>query len=813
MKKVLFLVVMGSIGLSQPKEKMNINGYVLDKESGEAMPYANVLVKNSPWGTTTNSDGYFALDGIPKGKISLMVTYIGYETKTETLTALQIEDGPFTIHISPRVLQGEAVEVIGESYEIFQPSEVPGQMTISTRDIQTLPSIGEVDIFNSLKLLPGISGVGDGKSGIYVRGGTPDQNLVILDGMTVYHVDHFFGMFSAFNADAVKDVQVYKGGFPAKYGGRLSSVLELTGKRGGTERGFSLGGNLLSGNMSYQTPLFGGLGNWIVTGRRSYTDILQSSTYGNIFKFVTGTDANPNSQSNFQGPGRGGFSGGAFQQDVIPSFYYYDINSKLSLNPTGRDLFSLSFYTGRDFLDKSRELDFSGFGGGRTRGGTEFETRVDENVSDWGNIGASFKWGHQWDLMYTNLLFSGSQFNSIFERNLTVNGTNVGGGNSEGGARGFGAFAQNEYNTVNDHAIHLDNRLPIGNNNDVEFGLLLNSINTDYKANVRDSISIMDISSTSDIGALYIQDNWKITEKLDFTLGWRSTYFSQTDKFYNAPRISFGLNLLSNLRLKGAWGHYYQFINSITNENVLQGSEEFWLSSNENLLPGFAEHSLLGISYDTGNYLFEVEGYYKELENLVEFSRRFKDNADYNNYFFFGEGTAKGLEFLAQKKRGKMTGWVSYTLGQVINTFPNLNDGEPFYANHDRNHELKLVGSYKLGKDWTLSSTYMLASGNPYTAPMNQYSLTMLNDQSLGYIHVGEKNGFRLPEYNRLDVSISRKWESDYGVLEGGISLYNMLNNKNISYRDYDLDVTPIIASDVTMLGFTPTIFVNFKLR
>ena len=302
MKKVLFLVVMGTIGLSQPKEKMNINGYVLDKESGEAMPYANVLVKNSPWGTTTNSDGYFALDGIPKGKISLMVTYIGYETKTETLTALQIEDGPFTIHISPRVLQGEAVEVIGESYEIFQPSEVPGQMTISTRDIQTLPSIGEVDIFNSLKLLPGISGVGDGKSGIYVRGGTPDQNLVILDGMTVYHVDHFFGMFSAFNADAVKDVQVYKGGFPAKYGGRLSSVLELTGKRGGIERGFSFGGNLLSGNMSYQTPLFDRLGSWIITARRSYTDILKSGTYGNIYEFITGDEANPNSQSMSPGP-------------------------------------------------------------------------------------------------------------------------------------------------------------------------------------------------------------------------------------------------------------------------------------------------------------------------------------------------------------------------------------------------------------------------------------------------------------------------------------------------------------------------------
>ncbi len=809
MKNVFILIVMWTIGLSQSNETMNINGYVLDRESGEAMPYANVLVKDSRWGTTTNSDGYFALEGIPKGEVSLMITYIGFETKTIDLSAKQIESGPISVEISPKAIQGEVVEVIGESYEIFKSSDIPGQMTISTRDIQTLPSVGEVDIFNSLKLLPGVSGVGDGKSGIYVRGGTPDQNLVILDGMTVYHVDHFFGMFSAFNANAIKDVQVYKGGFPAKYGGRLSSVLELTGKRGGNESGFSLGGNLLSGNFSYETPLFGGMGNWIITGRRSYTDILQSSTYGNIFEFVTGSESTNSSLTNFQG--RQG--GGAFQQDVLPSFYYYDLNSKLSLNPTGRDILSLSFYKGRDFLDKSRELDFSGRGGGLTGSGIEFTSRIDENVSDWGNIGASFKWGHQWDLMYTNLLFSGSQFNSIFERNLSVNGENVGGGSSEGGARGLGTFAQNEYNTVNDFAIQIDNRLPVGNNHDFEFGLLLNSINTDYKANVRDSISIMDISSKSDVGALYAQDHWKLTENLDITLGLRSNYFAQTKKIYNAPRFSFGLDILPNLKLKGAWGHYYQFINTITNENVLQGSEEFWLTSNENILPGFAKHSLLGISYDTPDYLFEVEGYYKELFNLVEFSRRFTNDADFNNYFFFGEGTAKGLEFLAQKKRGKMTGWVSYTLGQVINTFPNLNDGKSFYANHDRNHELKLVGSYKLPNDWTLSSTYMFASGNPYTAPMNQFALTMLNNEELNYIHVGDKNGFRLPDYKRLDISLSKKWLTEFGDYEGGISLYNILNNKNVSYRDYDLDVSPIIASDVSMLGFTPTLFINFKLR
>jgi len=804
MKKIFILTFLIGMVSSQQTEKFVVNGYIKDSETNESLPYANVVIKNTMWGTTTNSDGYFALKNIPKGQVTLLVSYIGFETKTISLSIQLIEEGPVEVLLSPKALEGESVEVVGESYEIFQSSGVPGQMTISTRDIQTLPSIGEVDIFNSLKLFPGISGIGDGKSGIYVRGGTPDQNLVILDGMTVYHVDHFFGMFSAFNANAVKDVQVYKGGFPAKYGGRLSSVLDLTGKRGGTERGFTLGGNLLSGNMSYETPLFGGKGNWIINGRRSYTDILQGSSYRKILETVTGKKYSTNSKPNFMAAQGGGPIGGSFQQDILPSFYYYDLNSKLSLNPTDRDILSLSLYFGRDFLDKSRKFNLGIPVSDGSLDNNEFPTLNDKNVTHWGNLGTSLKWGHQWDLMYTNLLISGSKFTSVSEQSVNFD---------DGNSNEFGSFAQNENNKVNDYAIRLDNRLPIGKSHDVEFGLFLNSINTDYEANFEDTISIVGISSKSEVAALYAQDNWQIFKKLDITLGLRSSYFVQTDKVYNAPRISFGLDIFPRVRLKGAWGHYYQFINTITNENVLEGSKEFWLASNKNILPGFAEHSILGISYDTPNYLFEVEGYYKELENLVEFSRRFKDHADFNNYFFFGTGTARGIEFLAQKKKGKVTGWLSYTLGQVQNKFPNLNKGKSFFANHDRNHELKLVASYKFGDGWTLSSTNMFASGNPYTAPMNRFALTLLNKETLSYIHVENKNGFRLPDYKRLDISLSRKWFTDHGEFEGGLSLYNILNNKNISYRSYNLSTTPIIASDITMLGFTPTIFINFQLR
>lgn len=785
----------------------SIKGYVVDGTTGEPLPYSNIWIDGTVQGTTSNSDGYFVLTNIPNKDFTLIVSYIGYNNKSILIEKNDEKISIISIKLEPRVLIGEGVTVEGEHTEVFQMNEDSGHMTLSMRELQTMPVFGEVDIFNALKLLPGISGIGDGKAGVYVRGGTPDQNLVTLDGMTVYHVDHFFGMFSAFNADAIKDVQVYKGGFPAKYGGRLSSVLELTGKRGGDELTYSFGANLLSANFSFEAPLLNNKANWIINARRSYTDILQTPIYSDIYEFVTGEESNPNSQSNFQG---GSMRGGAFQQNVVPSFYYYDLNSKLSYNPTERDILSLSFYSGKDFLDKSRELDFSEIGGGRTLGGMEFETRTDENVSSWGNIGASFKWGHQWDLLYTNILLSGSQFESTYERNLSVSGSNTVGTDSLGAARGLGAFAQNEYNTVQDIALRIDNQIPIGKNHNVEFGIFLNNIATDYDANVRDTLSVLLVKSQSDIATVYLQDKWKPIKRLDLLYGIRSTYFDQTQSMYYEPRVSFGIKVSPLLRIKGAWGQYYQFINTITNENVLEGSREFWLSSNENILPGFAKHFSLGVSYNTSKYLFEIEGYYKNLNNLVEFSRRFQEQADYANYFFFGEGVARGIELLAQKKYGALTGWISYTLGEVENTFLGLNDGEPFHANHDRTHELKIVGRYKY-KDWTFSTTYVYATGNPYTSPQNQYYLTMLDGEELSYIHVGEKNSFRLPDYNRLDISASRSWQTEYFNIEGGLSLYNALNNQNVYYRDYDLDVTPIIATDVTMLGFTPTIFINFR--
>ena len=251
----------------------DIKGHIKDKDSGEALPYANVMLKGTHRGTSSNTDGYFVLLNVQVGLCTLEVQYIGYNTKEVTLK----NDGQLTllsILMEPTVIQGEGVSITAQAEMLDASTGEAGQVSISPRQLASLPSIGEVDIFRSIQLLPGISGANDGESGLYIRGGTPDQNLVLFDGMTIYHVDHFFGFFSAFNADAVKDIQVFKGGFPAEYGGRISSVVNLTGKTGDQNRPrFGFGANLLSGHASLEMPVWD-KGTLLIAGRRSYTDFI-----------------------------------------------------------------------------------------------------------------------------------------------------------------------------------------------------------------------------------------------------------------------------------------------------------------------------------------------------------------------------------------------------------------------------------------------------------------------------------------------------------------------------------------------------------
>ena len=319
-----------------------ISGVVKSNENQERLPFANVIIKGTTHGTTTNVDGYFSLINVSEESLTLQVDYVGYTSKDIMVAAGNDDITDLEVSLSSGITMDEVV-IQGRSYKVMNASEGISTVKVSPAQLKLLPNVGEVDIFRSLQLLPGVSGSNESSSGLFVRGGTPDQNLVLLDGMTVYNVDHFFGFFSAFNADAVKDVQLFKGAFPAKYGGRLSSVVDLTGNTGDPNAVHgSLGLNLLNARASLQIPLFK-KGSLTFSGRRSYTDVIRSGLYNDIFSVFTQTETPPPIE-------------GLEVNTIEPDFYFFDFNSKLSFNPTEKDVVALSFYSGADHLVELNDI-------------------------------------------------------------------------------------------------------------------------------------------------------------------------------------------------------------------------------------------------------------------------------------------------------------------------------------------------------------------------------------------------------------------------------------------------------------------------
>ena len=787
-----------------PGGKGTIKGYVKDAESGEALPYANVILKGTKLGTTTNTDGYFVLPHVPVGTCTLVVHYMGYVSQVVKVNNKPGRSPALMIEMEPAVLEVEGVTIMADP-RMLEAADGISQVRLSPRQLSSLPSIGEVDVFRIVQLLPGISGASEGESGLYVRGGTPDQNLVLFDGMTIYHVDHFFGFFSAFNADAIKDIQVFKGGFPAEYGGRISSVVNLTGKTGDQYRPrFGFGANLLSGHAIFETPVFD-KGTFLIAGRRSYTDFIRSPLYDSIYGLMTGEE----SGGRVGGPVRGGGRAGGLQSaEFKPSFYFYDLNSKLTLNPSSKDIFTFSFYSGKDDLDKSQ--DYSGMS--LKFGDSDEEATLETtDFTKWGNLGFSSKWLRQWhDRFYTDMLIAHSKYFSEYDRSRSLNVPYTPAQDSISNVRGF-SFASQEDNTVKDMTYRLGANWHATQSHCLKFGAWISQFDSRYIATLNDTTEILNLKSEAWQYSFYMQDKLKI-KAMELTLGLRGSYYNPTQKNYYEPRASLSYALTDRIKLKGAWGQYHQFVNRIANENVTEGSRDFWFLANDELKPSFSEHQILGMSYENDRYFFSVEAYRKNLENLTEFSRRYSGRAQYEDRFFIGSGEAKGLEFLAQKKRGALTGWVGYTLGKVEHQFPAFNNGEPFPADHDRRHEINLVTKYTMGV-WNFAATWVYASGQAYTSPESQYYITLLDGESTSYIHVSDKNANRLPDYHRLDLSASRRFESEMWATEIGVSVFNAYNHKNVWYREYNLDTTPMTITDAVMLGFTPTVYVQFNLK
>lgn len=356
--------------------------------------------------------------------------------------------------------------------------------------------------------------------------------------------------------------------------------------------------------------------------------------------------------------------------------------------------------------------------------------------------------------------------------------------------------------------------------NQLEFGLQSTYNDIEYEYTQNDTINILNRLNTGWTNSFYFQDKQTVNDKLIFSGGLRATHYSVTNKLYIEPRANFTYLLSNTLKIKAAWGKYNQFANRIVREDIQQGSRDFWLlADDENVPISAATHYIAGASWENNNYLFDVEAYYKDLDGLSEYTTRFvpvgfgpNRTLDYEEFFYSGTGQAKGIEFLLQKKTGRLTGWLGYTLGQVKYDFEAFGE-EPFFANQDQTHEFKIVGNFKLSPQWTLGATFIYATGRPYTAPTGFYELELLDGTSSDFFEVSDKNAFRLPAYHRFDISATHDFRLGSSKASLGISLFNLYNRKNVWYKEYEVIEGELLETNVSLLDFTPSLFFSWTLR
>ena len=778
----LFLLLLFNSSYSQ----VVLTGHIEEEGSGERLPYSNVYVSELEIGSSANENGYFTLVGEIKSGMTLRASYVGYKTQNIILTDDML-NGNLVISLTALTSTLNEVVVSTESSKFLQASAEISNHRMSVQQISLMPSIGEVDIFRSLQLLPGVSATNENSSGLYVRGGQPQENLVLLDGIKVYNVDHFFGFFSAFNANAIKSVDLYKGAFPSKYGGRLSSVIDLTGKVGSfNEVKGGLNVNLLSASGSIEIPFLDKF-SFFATGRRSFTDILQTSFFEKIYDQFDPDDDIEN------------------LDPWVPNFNFFDLNAKLSYKPTSDDLITFSFYSGEDNLvetSDTRRFQYPNFGDI-----DEIEIRGDlDRISRWGNNGYSFKWSRQWNPKFFNTLnVSYSQYYNYQDDSYFVNAIIP---DLDSTIFDLSVILDQD-NKVEDFTARYDAELLSGKNNKFEIGLEFTRSDIDYLFVRDDTLSIIDNSQLSDLYSAYISYNLTSVKNLNLKVGLRASRYELTKENYLAPRFQLDYEFIKNVKIKLGYGVHNQFVKQIIGENVTSRSRDFWqLSDDSDINVGESTHYIAGLSYENSSWLIDAELFYKDIKNITEFSLRFQ-NTNLNSLFFNGDGEVKGFETLVQKKIDKYTGWISYTYIDAENIFPLLNYGDPFPAPNTQKNEFKIFNNYEIN-GWNFSLNFIYGSGKAFTEPSYNYNITLLDESELNYIGVGPKNGSLLPDYHRLDLSVHHIFNIQKSKGDIGVSIFNLYNKINTWYYEYNFDQRPYARQTKKYLGLVPN--VSFKL-
>lgn len=775
----------------------NVSGVIKDDETGETLPNATIHIVGTNAGTISNTDGFFTIIHVPNDTCTLTVNYLGYVSKKIPLKEVaDLSRLAITLRSDRKILD---VVVITDQYESTMAiTEEISKTAFDPKSLTSLPSLGGHDIFRTLQLLPGVSGTNESSAGLVIRGSIPSQNLILLDGFTIYHLDHFFGVFSAINADFIKDVQIYKGGFEARYGGRVSGVVDITGKSGSTNntKG-NFGINMMSTNATIEIPV-GKKVSMLFSTRRAYSDIIQSSLYKKLFNIARNND------EQIKRP---------FENEKLdaiePKFYFYDFNSKITYRPTRKDNIALSIYGGKDNLSSDKTDSITDIANQ-----ISFKEILTENTV-WGNNGVSLRWGRQWNgKFYTNLKLSGSNFfrNYDFKYHYNLDSTNF---SQEGNVE----FIQE--NRVDDSNLAIDHEWLISEKVTLEFGISGMGYKIHYKTEANGQVAD-ERNDKGNIGSLYTTAKINLTKKLNASVGIRSNHHEINQEWYSEPRLALTYKINDAFNLKSAIGRYYQFVNQIQYDDPYNGIQNFWAFSNKEGVPVVeSNHYIFGITYKTGDLVVDVEAYYKDLEGVVEFNPVpyfVKDGFLDQGLLINGKGRMHGIDFLIQKEVGIYKGWLSYSWSKSLHSFPTLENGAYFPSLQDQPHEVKLVNMLKLGH-WDLSSSWVYGSGKPFPEYAIIYYTDVNGNVEDFAVSKDSRNYKRLPAYHRLDVAAA--YNFTIGKCNGqiGLSIFNVYGRKNVKTRKLSIPFLERTLQtpeqplpqyrDLVLISFTPSVFLN----
>ena len=775
-----------------PEEEIyTVHGYVRDYISGESIPFANVFFMNTSTGDITNQNGYFLLRA-PRGEHTLQVSYIGYAMVRKIITATENTLSYYLIELHPKVLRGKGVTVIGGNLEFMNQPIKSGRISFSPRHIASLPKLGETDAFRSMQLLPGIHIGNTGSAGLYVRGGTPDQNLILLDGIPIYQTDHYYGFFSTVNSDAVKDIQIYKAGFPAKYGGRTSSVIEITGKQGSTKyKRLNISANLLTAGFTYEQPLFA-QGSLFLAYRGSYSHYYKTFLYDHIYDFLTNEAGSENS-----------IPMSIPDSTYTPNLSFSDINGKITLMLTNNDVLSFSYFSGKDeFLRMFEFPDFSSI------------SKIESGIK-WNNVGASISWSHVWsDINFSSIILSRSNYNS---RSFSESNYKLDQGNPED------TFTSEleDNNQIEDITIQLNNSSKLNSRHSLEFGLMYKRTFTQFFLEPSEDNNPF-IPKTGELISIYFQDKLNTGKPLETTIGLRVSNYNLTGEYYIEPRASFTYAFTDGFTLKGSAGYYKQFLHRFSNNFTIGGKKFVWIQSNEQLKPVSSQQFDIGFQHENDYWTAGVSAYQRRYNNLLDFSRLLKpadpykvldEGPDEKNNLPIGSSNPKGLEMFLHKKSGSLHGWFSYTFGRIEHLFPDLNNGKTFLAGHDRTHEFKTVAITSPGT-WDITLSWIYSSGMPYT-PKGRKLKSDESPYVLIYSIIPdstERNTERLGAIHRIDLSITKHLEFLSTNMEIGFSIFNLFNKNNVSHSKFIDSGGVILPAKVNMLGITSTFHIRLSL-